>query len=327
MNHEGNPPAEGRSFGDAPFGEGYLVKVVDGFWSGHSGTVLRREGGDLDFYGVQLDGGMVVVIRRAFLAPQAGVVHVQTPEAPAREADAEREKDEVTPDSIRKHAEWFLAAGKPSMADVLLEEADDLQKRQDAARAEAERDNRIVRLIDHLGEAYITGIYDSGGTLAKVGWDAYTEEARETVRTGLRNVLKALAKLDTGNEQTRKEFTRDAIVEELTEAIRLSVEYVGVETLPPVKGWSWYDAMVKYAPDTAERFCRDWENIRADAQAEADSLAEESGVDPYPVCPAYEGVTLGGSGSASSSVRHCSLPDGHAGRHVDNLLGPFGALR
>jgi hypothetical protein len=44
---------------------------------------------------------------------------------------------------------------------------------------------------------------------------------------------------------------RDAAIEELTEAIRLTVEYVGTETLPPVEGWSWYDALVKYAPDKA----------------------------------------------------------------------------
>lgn len=43
-------------------------------------------------------------------------------------------------------------------------------------------------------------------------------------------------------------------VAELVEAIRLTVEYLGTETLPPVEGWSWYDALRKYAPHLAESF-------------------------------------------------------------------------
>ena len=46
------------------------------------------------------------------------------------------------------------------------------------------------------------------------------------------------------------------VVEELTEAIRLTVEYVGLETLPPIEGWSWWDALVKYAPEKAQVFVR-----------------------------------------------------------------------
>lgn len=44
---------------------------------------------------------------------------------------------------------------------------------------------------------------------------------------------------------------QDAI-DELTDAIRLTVEYVGLDILPPVIGWSWFDALTKYAPDQAE---------------------------------------------------------------------------
>lgn len=45
-------------------------------------------------------------------------------------------------------------------------------------------------------------------------------------------------------------------VDDLVEAIRLTVEYVGNDTLPAVEGWSWYDALVKHAPDVAEAFAR-----------------------------------------------------------------------
>lgn len=43
-------------------------------------------------------------------------------------------------------------------------------------------------------------------------------------------------------------------VRELTEAIRHTVEYLGNEALPAKEGWSWYDAMVKYDPITAQLF-------------------------------------------------------------------------
>ena len=43
-------------------------------------------------------------------------------------------------------------------------------------------------------------------------------------------------------------------VEELCNAIRLTVEYVGVDTLQPIDGWSWFDALKKYAPDMAQAF-------------------------------------------------------------------------
>lgn len=32
-------------------------------------------------------------------------------------------------------------------------------------------------------------------------------------------------------------------ITELEEALRLTVEYVGIDTLRPFEGWSWYDAL------------------------------------------------------------------------------------
>ena len=45
---------------------------------------------------------------------------------------------------------------------------------------------------------------------------------------------------------------RDA--DQLCEAIRLTVEYVGTERLHPGVGWSWFDALSKYRPDMAQQF-------------------------------------------------------------------------
>jgi hypothetical protein len=50
-------------------------------------------------------------------------------------------------------------------------------------------------------------------------------------------------------------MTRKAVaIRELTEAIRFTVEYIGTDALPPIPGWSWYDALEKYAPETAAEF-------------------------------------------------------------------------
>lgn len=52
-------------------------------------------------------------------------------------------------------------------------------------------------------------------------------------------------------------------ISELCEALRFTVEYVGVCTLPPVPGWSWYNALKKYAPDSLESFEKQWTLFRA----------------------------------------------------------------
>ncbi|MFI1166579.1 hypothetical protein ACH4UM_23985 [Streptomyces sp. NPDC020801] len=40
----------------------------------------------------------------------------------------------------------------------------------------------------------------------------------------------------------------EAAIAELAQAIRLTREYVGEELLPPIDGWSWYDALRRHAP-------------------------------------------------------------------------------
>jgi hypothetical protein len=46
----------------------------------------------------------------------------------------------------------------------------------------------------------------------------------------------------------------DPAIHELCEAIRFTVEYVGNDMLPAVEGWSWFDALKKYAPESAQVF-------------------------------------------------------------------------
>lgn len=41
-------------------------------------------------------------------------------------------------------------------------------------------------------------------------------------------------------------------VDRLVEALRLTVEYVGTETLKPTRGWTWFDALTDIAPPVAQ---------------------------------------------------------------------------
>lgn len=52
---------------------------------------------------------------------------------------------------------------------------------------------------------------------------------------------------------TEAERCRAAVLE-LADALRLTVEYVGTDTLPPLPGWSWFDALSKHAPIMLEGF-------------------------------------------------------------------------
>ena len=47
-------------------------------------------------------------------------------------------------------------------------------------------------------------------------------------------------------------------IHELTEAIRFTVEYVGLAMLPPLEGWSWFDVLKKYDPETAAKFLQNY---------------------------------------------------------------------
>lgn len=37
--------------------------------------------------------------------------------------------------------------------------------------------------------------------------------------------------------------------DDLVKALVYTVEYVGFDILPPIDGWSWYDALKKYRPE------------------------------------------------------------------------------
>lgn len=52
----------------------------------------------------------------------------------------------------------------------------------------------------------------------------------------------------------KREVEHRLDIRRLTEAIRLTVEYVGTDTLHALEGWSWYEALQRYAPEDAARF-------------------------------------------------------------------------
>lgn len=64
-------------------------------------------------------------------------------------------------------------------------------------------------------------------------------------------------------KETEKDDSKP--IKELCDAIRLTVEYVGLDMLPPIPGWSWYDALVKYSPKDAEAALNVWKAVQNDS--------------------------------------------------------------
>lgn len=96
---------------------------------------------------------------------------------------------------------------------------------------------------DDLPEAFAA--LNADGSVMVIGYQGeWYEPIRLSLRTRLHNWL-----ISRYNRQSE----RDEAVAELCNAIRLTVEYVGTETLHPNKGWSWYDALNKYRPDILAR--------------------------------------------------------------------------
>lgn len=70
-----------------------------------------------------------------------------------------------------------------------------------------------------------------------------------------------LAEARNTAERLRRE--RNTVVQALVH----TVEYVGLQTLAPIPGWSWYDALVQTAPEAAQAFRAQWEAEGASVRA------------------------------------------------------------
>ncbi|QIG58267.1 hypothetical protein SEA_SKOG_115 [Gordonia phage Skog] len=60
-------------------------------------------------------------------------------------------------------------------------------------------------------------------------------------------------------------------VDELAQAIRLSVEYVGVGTLQALPGWEWYDALANHAPAELAPLLEQWRKLQTREAAEREA--------------------------------------------------------
>lgn len=87
-------------------------------------------------------------------------------------------------------------------------------------------------------------------------------------------------------------------VAELAQAIRLTREYVGEEMLPAVEGWSWYDALRRWAPDLLD----------AMTQPETATQATEPREHCGDLKPQF---------TENTERTECVLRPGHKGSHAD----------
>lgn len=80
------------------------------------------------------------------------------------------------------------------------------------------------------------------------------------IRDNLMDVARSV--IDDGwHEATDEERSKDqqlskakSAVDDLADALRLTVEYIGNDMLPAKAGWSWFDALLRHRPKMAEEF-------------------------------------------------------------------------
>ena len=137
------------------------------------------------------------------------------------------------------------------------------------------RNNQFFKRFRRINEEVVHGERDPYDYVTTPGGDvlavcelahhaenvAYREYATGVERGLALAVLACLAALN--DRRADCEDDKNAAVHELCEAIRFTVEYIGTDRLPPVEGWSWYDALVKYAPEDAAEFRDNREKYRA----------------------------------------------------------------
>lgn len=108
------------------------------------------------------------------------------------------------------------------------------------------------------GEAFSN---DGGKTYYRLSEDFPVQgEGRPIHKSAHRNpdgTWDILEKVAVDEDVDNVSSEEDAVLE-LCNAIRLSVEYVGTKTLPPIEGWSWYDALKKHAPEMAQELRNTW---------------------------------------------------------------------
>lgn len=66
-------------------------------------------------------------------------------------------------------------------------------------------------------------------------------------------------------------------IDDLADAIRLTVEYVGNGILPAIEGWSWYDALKRHRPELAEEFERNPIMLHAKSDPESSDSGSDRG--------------------------------------------------
>lgn len=87
--------------------------------------------------------------------------------------------------------------------------------------------------------------------------EAKDDQMRATATTPVGRISTEVQGLEDARREAVEECERLASVrEELLEVIRLTQEYV---MLPPLEGWSWWDAYSKHRPNDAERLRREWQ--------------------------------------------------------------------
>lgn len=108
----------------------------------------------------------------------------------------------------------------------------------------------------------------------------------QTLRGDLERKDEQITELKDNLRQARRNSselagTHTSDVNYLIEALCQTVDYVGTDTLPPVEGWSWFDALKKYRPYRASDCKRAYDELKsARDKYSVESHIADKGMDP-----------------------------------------------
>lgn len=114
---------------------------------------------------------------------------------------------EVTPESLRAHAEWFWKHNQGAMSDYLRREADRLEMED----KEAQRRRKAEELVEDLAKTFAAQYYRENRTAAPEDlWHGHLSPyGRENWKRGVKAMFRKIADMDSINWDALLDLIRE----------------------------------------------------------------------------------------------------------------------
>ena len=146
-------------------------------------------------------------------------------------------------------------------------------------------DENTTSQFDNLHEYYNAVLGQGIRVASEEDMIVQTHLSLQSLMKDLKRKDEEITELKDNLREARRNFselqdTHTSDVNYLIEALCQTVDYVGTDTLPPVEGWSWFDALKKYRPFRASDCKKAYDELKsAQTKYSVESHIEDSGMD------------------------------------------------